>query len=57
MAALAKMGHHPGGPFMELLVDTCTGMGLNGFKPQGLANILNGEQRVDVALVILICCT
>jgi hypothetical protein len=38
------MEHHPGGPFMELLVNTCTAMGLKGFKPQEISNIINGQE-------------
>jgi hypothetical protein len=45
------MGHHPGGPFMELLVDTCTAMGLKGFKPQAISNILNGEEGQVVSMI------
>jgi hypothetical protein len=29
---------------MELLVDTCTAMGLKGFKPQNLSNTINGQE-------------
>jgi hypothetical protein len=29
---------------MELLVDTCTAMGLKGFKPQNISNFINGEE-------------
>jgi hypothetical protein len=31
---------------MELLVDTCTAMGLKGFNPQGLSTIINGEEEL-----------
>jgi hypothetical protein len=39
---------------MELLVDTCTAMGLKGFKPVDFANIINGEEGIKVTLLSLI---
>ena len=42
-AGFAKLGHQPGAEFMELLVSICVAMELHGFKPQHLANIINGE--------------
>jgi hypothetical protein len=41
--ALAKIGYMPGKELMGLFVRTCTAMRLEGFKPQGLANIINGK--------------
>jgi hypothetical protein len=29
---------------MELVVDTCTAMGIKGFTSQHISNILNGEE-------------
>jgi hypothetical protein len=40
--ALAKIGYMPGEEFMGLFARTCTAMQLQGFTPQGLANIING---------------
>jgi hypothetical protein len=48
------MGHHPGGPFMELLVDTCTAMGLKRFKPQDISNIINGQEGIKVATLVCV---
>jgi hypothetical protein len=42
-AGFAKLGHQPGAEFIELLVSTCVAMELRGFKPQHLANTINGE--------------
>jgi hypothetical protein len=36
---------------MELLVDTCTAMGLKRFKPQEISNILNGEEGQVVSVI------
>jgi hypothetical protein len=33
---------------MELLIDTCTAMGLKRFKPVDFANIINGEEGTKV---------
>jgi hypothetical protein len=49
MTGFAKLGHHPGDAFMELFVGTCMASGLKGFEPQGLANIINGEQKAPQA--------
>jgi hypothetical protein len=43
---LAKLGHHPGEAFMELLVDACVARRLRDFNPQNLANTINGEARM-----------
>jgi hypothetical protein len=43
VAGLAKLDHHPGDAFLELFVDACTATRLQGFDPQALANIINGE--------------
>jgi hypothetical protein len=42
---LAKLGHHPGEAFMELLVDACVARRLRDFNAQNLANTINGEAR------------
>jgi hypothetical protein len=42
-AGFAKVDHHPGDAFLELVVDACMGTRLQGFDPQALANIINGE--------------
>jgi hypothetical protein len=39
----AKLGYPPGKEFMGLFVRTCTAMQLEGFTPQHLANVMNGE--------------
>jgi hypothetical protein len=39
---------------MELLVDTCTALGLKGFKPQGISNIINGEEGTKVAPLVCV---
>jgi hypothetical protein len=39
----AKLGYLPGNEFMGLFVRTCTAMQLEGFNPQELANVINGE--------------
>jgi hypothetical protein len=43
VAGLAKLEHHPGDAFLELFVDVCMAMKLQGFKPQELSNLINGE--------------
>jgi hypothetical protein len=43
VAGLAKLDHHPGHAFLELFVDACAAMRLQGFDPQNLANVINGE--------------
>jgi hypothetical protein len=42
VAGLAKLDHHPGDEFLELFVDACMATRLQGFKPQDLANVING---------------
>jgi hypothetical protein len=42
-AGFAKLEYRPGDEFMKLFVKTCTAMQLEGFEPQHLANIINGE--------------
>jgi hypothetical protein len=42
-AGFAKLGYPPGDKFMGLFVRTCTAMQLEGFDPQALALIINGE--------------
>jgi hypothetical protein len=44
-AGFAKLGYQPAAELMELLVSTCVAMELKGFKPQALANTINGEHR------------
>jgi hypothetical protein len=43
VAGLAKLDHHPGDAFLELWVDACMAMRLEGFNPQNLSNVINGE--------------
>jgi hypothetical protein len=38
---------------MELFVDTCTAMGLDIFKPQGISNIVNGEEGLTWQILCL----
>jgi hypothetical protein len=45
MTGFAKLEHQPGGAFMKLFVDACTASELKRFEPQGLANIINGEEK------------
>jgi hypothetical protein len=44
---MAKLGYRPRVKFMELLVDECEARGLEDFKAQHLANVLNGEDLAD----------
>jgi hypothetical protein len=37
------MEYRPGDEFMGLFVRTCKAMQLEGFTPQGLSNVMNGE--------------
>jgi hypothetical protein len=39
----AKLEYRPGEEFIGLFVRTCTAMQLEGFNPQALASIINGE--------------
>jgi hypothetical protein len=39
----AKLEYWPGEEFMGLFVRRCMAMQLEGFKPQALANVINGE--------------
>jgi hypothetical protein len=43
VAGLAKLEHHPGDACLELFVDACMAMRLQGFDPQNLANVINGK--------------
>jgi hypothetical protein len=43
VAGLAKLDHHPGDAFLGLFVDACMATRLEGFDPQNLSNIVNGE--------------
>jgi hypothetical protein len=36
---------------MGLFVRTCTAMQLEGFNPQDLSNVIQGESRVEVCYV------
>jgi hypothetical protein len=47
--ALAKIGSRPSQRFLELFVEVCTVMSLEGFKPHELSAIIHGEhmQLVD----------
>jgi hypothetical protein len=40
---MAKLEYRPRVEFMDLLVDECEARGLQDFKAQELANVLNGE--------------
>jgi hypothetical protein len=42
-AGFAKLDHHPGKAFLELFVNTCMAKKLQGFDPQALSNVINGE--------------
>jgi hypothetical protein len=42
-AGFAKLDHHPGDAFLELFVDVCMATRLEGFKPQALSTVINGE--------------
>jgi hypothetical protein len=39
----AKLGHDPGRGFLDVFVDACLASRLQGFEPQALANVINGE--------------
>jgi hypothetical protein len=41
-AGFAKLDHHPGKAFLELIVKACVTTKLQGFDPQALANVING---------------
>jgi hypothetical protein len=45
----AKLEHDPGSAFLELFVNTCLASRLRGFKPQELANVINGEHAGSCA--------
>jgi hypothetical protein len=42
-AGFAKLNHNPRAAFLELFVDACMATRLQGFHPQNLANVINGE--------------
>jgi hypothetical protein len=42
-AGIAKIGHRPGSAILELFVDICMATKLQGFNPQNLSNVINGE--------------
>jgi hypothetical protein len=44
---LAKLGYHPGEPFVKDFVDVCMGRQFRGFKSVDLANVLHGEWGHD----------
>jgi hypothetical protein len=43
MTGLAKLERKPGEEFMRLFVGACTARRFEGFVPQALSNVLNGE--------------
>jgi hypothetical protein len=43
MAGLAKLEYKPEAEFMRLFVEVCTTSRLEGFNPQDLSNVINGE--------------
>jgi hypothetical protein len=43
LTGFAKLEYRPGDEFIGLFVRTCTAMQLEGFDPQALANVMNGE--------------
>jgi hypothetical protein len=43
MAGLAKLEYRPEAEFMRLFVAACMASRFEGFKPQNLANVINGE--------------
>jgi hypothetical protein len=43
MAGFAKLNHNPRPAFLELFVDACMATRLEGFMPQALSIVINGE--------------
>jgi hypothetical protein len=43
VTGLAKLEYQPEAEFMRLFVAACTAMRFEGFAPQALANVINGE--------------
>jgi hypothetical protein len=43
VTGLAKLEYRPEAEFMRLFVAACTVMRFEGFNPQELANVINGE--------------
>jgi hypothetical protein len=49
VTGFAKLEYPPGDEFMRLFARACTAMQLEGFEPQHLANVMNGEAtQIDV---------
>jgi hypothetical protein len=44
VAGLAKLEYKPEEEFMRLFVAACTANAFEGFAPQALSNVINGEQ-------------
>jgi hypothetical protein len=45
VAGLGKLEYKPEADFMRLFVAACMARRFEGFNPQGLANVINGENR------------
>jgi hypothetical protein len=43
---LAKLEYRPEAEFMRLFVTACVTLRFESFKPQELANVINGEHRL-----------
>jgi hypothetical protein len=43
VTGLAKLEYQPEAEFMRLFVAACTAMRFEGFNPQDLSNVINGE--------------
>jgi hypothetical protein len=43
MSGLGKLEYQPGEEFMRLFVRACTARRFEGFKPQELSGVINGE--------------
>jgi hypothetical protein len=44
VAGLAKLEYRPEAEFMRLFVAACMASRFEGFDPQALSNVINGEQ-------------
>jgi hypothetical protein len=49
VAALAKLEYRPEAEFMRLFVAACTARHFEGFAPQALANVINGDHMCTAA--------
>jgi hypothetical protein len=55
MTGLAKLEYQPGEEFMRLFVRACTASRFEGFIPQDLSNVINGEYRCTAEAKIVLC--